>query len=70
MWEVDVKRRVTMAAEIVTVKTRAVSCEGDSAVTGHPRVYLTFKPGANQIVCPYCSRTFVLTEDTQAEEQH
>jgi uncharacterized Zn-finger protein len=59
-----------MAAEIVTVRTKDVSCEGHSVVTGHPKVYLTFKPGSKEIVCPYCSRTFVLADDVRLEDQH
>ena len=59
-----------MAAEIVTVKTRDVSCEGTSVVTGHPKVYLTFKPGSKEIVCPYCSRTFVQAEGAKPEDEH
>ncbi len=47
-----------MAKEIVTVSGNSVACEGDGPMTGHPKVYLTFKPGAVEIVCPYCSRTF------------
>ena len=35
-------------------------CIGNGPVTGHPKVYLTFKPGEEYIVCPYCSRTYQL----------
>lgn len=49
-----------MEKEIVTVTTSTVACDGKDPALGHPRVFLTFKPGQNEIVCPYCSRTFVL----------
>lgn len=35
-----------------------VACDGGAPVTGHPRVFLTFQPGSDRIVCPYCSRVF------------
>ena len=44
--------------EIIHVKTHAVSCDGGVGPLGHPRVYL--KITGTQIMCPYCSRLFVL----------
>jgi uncharacterized Zn-finger protein len=44
--------------EIVHVKTHAVSCDGGEGVYGHPKVYLRIVD--QQIMCPYCSRLFVL----------
>jgi uncharacterized Zn-finger protein len=44
--------------EKTTVNTKKVSCEGNGAL-GHPKVYLDM--GAkNEVVCPYCSKKFVL----------
>ncbi len=34
-----------MAKDIVTVNSSSVACEGNGPVTGHPKVYLTIKPG-------------------------
>jgi uncharacterized Zn-finger protein len=48
----------TTQREIVHVKTRAVSCDGGEGVYGHPKVYL--KIAGEKIMCPYCSRLFVL----------
>jgi uncharacterized Zn-finger protein len=48
--------------EIIHVKTRAVSCDGGEGVYGHPKVYLRIAD--TQIVCPYCSRLFVLAPGT------
>ena len=59
-----------MNKDIVTVTTSSVSCEGNSPVTGHPKVYLTFKPGSDEIVCPYCSRTFRLAAGAQPASAH
>ena len=39
-------------------KPRAVSCDGGNGAYGHPRVYLKILD--TQIMCPYCSRLFVL----------
>jgi uncharacterized Zn-finger protein len=44
--------------EIIHVKTTAVSCDGGNGAYGHPRIYL--KIADAQIMCPYCSRLFVL----------
>lgn len=52
--------------EIVTVKTRQVRCEGSGGSLGHPAVYLTLERD-DQVVCPYCSRTFVLEPGAKAE---
>ena len=59
-----------MAKDVVTVTTNTVPCEGNGPATGHPRVYLTFKSGSREIVCPYCSRTFVLAANAKAEHAH
>lgn len=47
-----------MRLETVKVETSQVSCEGNGEVEGHPRVYLNLGEDG-QVVCPYCSRTFV-----------
>jgi uncharacterized Zn-finger protein len=59
-----------MNKEIVTVTARTVACDGKDPALGHPRVFLTFKPGKHEIVCPYCSRTFVLSPDAPATAAH
>lgn len=47
----------------VTVETTDVRCDGGGGPLGHPAVYLHLKDGA--IVCPYCSRRFVLEEGAE-----
>ena len=59
-----------MNKEIVTVTTTTVACDGKDPPLGHPRVFLAFKPGSREIVCPYCSRTFVLAEGASATPAH
>jgi uncharacterized Zn-finger protein len=44
--------------ETTHVKTRAVSCDGGDGAYGHPKIYL--KIAGQSVVCPYCSRLFVL----------
>jgi uncharacterized Zn-finger protein len=59
-----------MTKDVVTVTTSSVACEGNSPVTGHPKVYLTFKPGSNEVVCPYCSRVFRLAPGAHPSHAH
>ena len=43
--------------QLVTVKSKSVSCDGGSS--GHPNIYL--KIGEEErAVCPYCGRVFML----------
>jgi uncharacterized Zn-finger protein len=46
--------------EIIHVDERAVACDGGAGSLGHPRVWLRI-PDRN-VMCPYCSRLFVLRE--------
>ncbi len=59
-----------MTKDVVTITEATAVCEGNEAVSGHPRVYLTFKPGEKTIVCPYCSRNFVLAEGARLGHAH
>ena len=53
----------------VIVETRSVSCDGGNGSAGHPNVYLNIGDDG-QIVCPYCSRTFVLAEGASGGSGH
>ncbi len=46
--------------EIIEVKEKEVACDGGKGALGHPKVYLTFPKNNNSIVCPYCSRKYIL----------
>ncbi len=53
----------------VAVETRTVCCDGGGGSLGHPAVYLTFG-GSAEIVCPYCSRAFILSEGADQAAGH
>jgi len=44
--------------EIIHVDSRTVACDGGDGALGHPRVYLRI-PG-QEVMCPYCSRLYIL----------
>ncbi len=46
--------------ELIEVHHQDVSCDGSGGALGHPRVYLHIDPQVGRIVCPYCSKTYVL----------
>lgn len=41
------------------VSSKKVSCSGDGGVLGHPKIYLDMGK-EDQILCPYCSKKFIL----------
>lgn len=47
--------------ETITVSDRTVACDGGGGALGHPTVYLKIGE-SRDIVCPYCSRHYVLAE--------
>ncbi|MEQ8667074.1 MAG: zinc-finger domain-containing protein [Rhodospirillales bacterium] len=55
--------------ETFTVSDATVACDGGGGALGHPTVYLKIGP-ERQIVCPYCSRTFVLAEGATPASGH
>jgi uncharacterized Zn-finger protein len=46
--------------EILHVDHRTVACDGGDHALGHPRVFLHIED--RSVLCPYCSRLYVLTE--------
>lgn len=48
-------------------KKKKVHCDGQE-FSGHPRVFLTFGAGEYEVVCPYCSKKFVLLNDETSRE--
>jgi uncharacterized Zn-finger protein len=60
---------VMEAEEAVVVETPVVPCDGNGGPLGHPRVFLRIGP-EREIVCPYCSRRFVLAEGAHPAERH
>ncbi|MDP7242501.1 MAG: zinc-finger domain-containing protein [Rhodospirillales bacterium] len=53
----------------IAVTTRTISCDGGDGPLGHPAVYLNFGE-KTEIVCPYCSCTFVIAEDANPAAGH
>jgi len=53
---------MAQAFETIEVTSHTVACDGGDGPLGHPRVFLTIPEDEHEVVCPYCSRTFVLTE--------
>jgi uncharacterized Zn-finger protein len=55
--------------ETIYVQQKRVACDGGGGALGHPRVYLTIDAQTNNVVCPYCSRTYML-KDGAAHHHH
>ena len=53
--------------EVITVRSRRVSCDGVGGALGHPRVYLEMGE-ADFVECSYCDRRFVLASGTEGPE--
>lgn len=55
------------ADETIYVNDKRVACDGGGGALGHPRVFLEMGE-KDDVVCPYCSRHFVLADTaTDAE---
>lgn len=53
--------------ETIEVTSHTVACGGGAL--GHPRVFLEIPEDEHKVVCPYCSRTYLLVapgEDDRA----
>jgi uncharacterized Zn-finger protein len=46
--------------EVIHVTSAQVACDGGGGPLGHPKVYLHIDYEAGSIICPYCSRTYVM----------
>lgn len=54
--------------ETIEVETLTPSCDGGTQ--GHPKVFLHIKPEAGAVVCPYCSRHYVLKPGAKPAGHH
>lgn len=45
--------------ETVLTDSPKVSCDGGKGPLGHPRIYMDMS-GKSEIICPYCSKHFIL----------
>jgi uncharacterized Zn-finger protein len=57
-----------MPTETIHVDERIVACDGGSAALGHPRVWLRIV--TDSVMCPYCSRMYVLNEGAGHDSGH
>lgn len=55
--------------ETISVDTTTARCDGGGGPLGHPAVYLKITQ-AGDVVCPYCSRRFVLAKGAQPAHGH
>ena len=49
-----------MPTEVIHVDNPVVPCDGGVGALGHPRVFLRIVQ--KEVMCPYCSRLYVLNE--------
>jgi uncharacterized Zn-finger protein len=54
--------------EIIHVDEPVVACDGGDGAFGHPRVFLHIEDGS--VMCPYCSRLYVLNEGAGHDTGH
>jgi uncharacterized Zn-finger protein len=54
--------------ETIVVSEERVACDGGGDALGHPRVFLEID-STGEVVCPYCSRRFVLEAKAKAEPE-
>jgi uncharacterized Zn-finger protein len=54
--------------EIIHVDERTVPCDGGGGALGHPRVFLRI--AERDVMCPYCSRLYVLNEGAGHGHEH
>jgi uncharacterized Zn-finger protein len=57
-----------LPTEIIHVDERTVACDGGNGALGHPRVFLRIE--ARQVMCPYCSRLYVLNPGAGHDNGH
>lgn len=59
-----------MDDEAIEVEAMTVACDGGNGPLGHPNVYLHLDEDALDVVCPYCSKRFVLKEGADIAAGH
>ncbi|MEM7042733.1 MAG: zinc-finger domain-containing protein [Pseudomonadota bacterium] len=52
------RRPMQVKAEIITVDSKNIACDGGGGQLGHPLVYLAINDDG-QATCPYCGQKFV-----------
>ncbi len=59
--------RLASVAEVVSVRTKRLACDGVGGALGHPRVWLEMGE-ADFVECPYCDRRFVMAQGVESHE--
>ncbi len=59
---------VVTPTEIIHVDTRTVACDGGDGALGHPRVFIRIPD--EQVMCPYCSRLYILNPGADHDNGH
>ncbi len=59
---------IIAAAEVITTDHRTVACDGGVGPLGHPRVFMTIVK--DRVMCPYCSRIYVLRPGADYADEH
>jgi uncharacterized Zn-finger protein len=54
--------------EIIHAAEPVVACDGGDGALGHPRVFLCIED--RSVMCPYCSRLYVLDEGASHDTGH
>lgn len=60
--------RTLTPTETIHVDERTVACDGGDGALGHPRVFLRIED--HEVMCPYCSRLYVLNEGAGHGDGH
>ena len=55
--------------ETIYVDDTTVACDGGGGEVGHPNVYLNLEE-KGEIICPYCSRKYILSENAKRAAGH
>lgn len=56
--------------EQVLVGSKEVMCDGGGGALGHPKVYLQIDQDSGMVVCPYCSKTYILDKKAKLNTGH
>jgi len=54
--------------ETIWVDEPVVACDGGEGALGHPRVFLRIEH--REVLCPYCSRLYILKEGATPDLGH
>ncbi|AHC73615.1 hypothetical protein P856_394 [Candidatus Endolissoclinum faulkneri L5] len=50
------------AFESIEVNEYSVKCDGGDELMGHPRIFLEIAKEENKVICPYCSKIYIINK--------